>query len=107
MTIGIDTWLSFHARMVALVPRFSKSSVGYKKIFLHFLSNTKERKVANEVLGNDRHERKFYKSIDQWLCQANQVMKHVTTLVNNANVPSIQSQGKFFLTHKIQILFPL
>lgn len=34
----------------------------------------------------------YYKPIDQRLHQANQVMKHVTTLVNDANVPSNQSQ---------------
>lgn len=47
----------------------------------------REKEVANEVLENDRHEQIFYESIDQWLCQANQVMKHVTTLVNDGNVP--------------------
>ena len=72
--------------MLAAIPGFSRTTERYRKKFDIF-KFYKEDKLANSISGNNRHECKFYDSLDQWWYQVGFVLKHVSaTTTNNANV---------------------
>ncbi len=48
-------------------------------------------KLANNILGEEKHECKFYESIDQWWHQTCIVMKHVTTFVDDMKSPQFEN----------------
>lgn len=77
--------------------------------FFAFFKQYKEDKLANEVSWNNIHECKFYKFMDHWWHQAGQVMKHVTTLAKDSDLPSGQSQDNYSRheTNKQQSNLPL
>lgn len=81
---GIDTWVKLHARMVAMIPNFTRSSVACKKKFSSIFKQYKEDKLANGISGNDRRECQFFDSMDEWWHQAGQVMKHVSATTDNS-----------------------
>ena len=72
--------------MLAAIPGFSRTAEACRKKFETVFKSYKEDKLANSVSGNDRHECKFYDSLDQWWHQAGSVMKHVSaTTMNSTN----------------------
>ena len=73
--------------MLATIPGFSCIAEGCRKKFENIFKSYKEDKLANSISGNNRHECKFYDSLDQWWHQARSVLKHVNaTTMDNANV---------------------
>ena len=50
--------------MLAAILTFSHTAEAYRKIFDIVFNSYKEDKLANSVSGNDRHECKFYDSLD-------------------------------------------
>lgn len=78
--------------MVALVLEFSKSSAICKNKSYVFFKKYKENKLVNEILGDHKRECKFYKYMDHWWHQACQIMKHITTLANDGDLPLVQSE---------------
>jgi hypothetical protein len=73
--------------MIVAIPGFSRTAEACRKKFETVFKQYKEDKLANSVSGNDRHECKFYDSIDHWWHQAGSVMKHVsTTTMDNITV---------------------
>ena len=45
---------------------FSRTVEAYQKKFEIFFKSYKENKLVNSISGNDKHECKFYDSLDQW-----------------------------------------
>ena len=73
--------------MLAAIPGFSHTAQGCRKKFENIFKSYKEDKLANSISENNRHECKFYDSLDQWWHQTRSVLKHVTgTTTDNANV---------------------
>ena len=62
---GMDTWIRLQARMLAAFPGFSRTTEGCRKKFENIFKSYKEDKLANSISGNNRHECKFYDSLDQ------------------------------------------
>jgi hypothetical protein len=57
---------STSARMIVVIPRFSRTTEVCRKKFETFFKQYKEEKFANSIPGNDRHKCKFYDAIDHW-----------------------------------------
>ena len=73
--------------MIVAIPEFSRMAEACQKKFEMVFKPYKEDKLANSVLGNDRHECKFYDSIDYWWHQVGSVMKQVSaTTMDNISV---------------------
>ncbi len=66
----IDTWIELYARMLDFVPKFSQTSQTCRKKFEGIYKTYKEEKLVNSILGNNRHESKFYNAIDVWWHQS-------------------------------------
>lgn len=62
--LGINTWLRFHATLLALQPKFNRTSLACKKKFTAIFKAYKEDKMANGISGNDRHESKYYEAMN-------------------------------------------
>ena len=75
---GIDTRTRLHARMVVMLPKFNRSATACRKKHENLFKAHKEDKMANGILGNARHESKFFDAMDEWWHQTGQVMKHVS-----------------------------
>ena len=70
--------------MIAASPGFSRTAEGCRKNFENIF---KSYKLANSISRNNKHECKFYDSLDQWWHQVGSVLKHVNaTTMDNANV---------------------
>ena len=72
--------------MLAIIPRFSRIAEGCRKKFENIFKSYKKDKLANSISGNNKHECKFYDSLDQWWHQAGSVLKHISATTDNANV---------------------
>ncbi len=81
--LGIDTWVRLHARLLAMHPKFNRTSMACKKKFTAIFKSYKEDKMANGISGNDRHESKFFEAMDVWWHQAGQVMKRVSATTDD------------------------
>jgi len=81
--LGNDNWARPHARMLAMVQNFTRSSITCKKKIPYIFKECKEEKLANGVLGNDRHECWFFIAMDEWWHQIGKVMKHVYATTND------------------------
>jgi hypothetical protein len=55
--------MQLQARMVSSIPGFKKSAMECKHKLNTLYKQYREDKVANNILGNDRHDCKFYKSL--------------------------------------------
>ena len=62
--MGVDTWIRLQARMLATIPGFSHTTEGCRKKFEKIFKSYKEDKLANSISGKNRHECKFYDSLD-------------------------------------------
>jgi len=54
----------------------------------------KTNKLANGISRKERHECKFYESIDQWWHQVDIIMKHVTTFANDTRLPQFENNSE-------------
>jgi hypothetical protein len=52
--------------MLVAIPGFSHIAEACRKKFEMVFKSYKEDKLVNSISGNDRHECKFYNSLDQW-----------------------------------------
>ena len=80
---GEDTWLKLHAHLIAVISRLNQIAEACKKKFNSLYKLYKEDKLADGILGSDRHTYKFYDSFDQWH-QIGTIMKHVTASANDS-----------------------
>ncbi len=61
---------------------FSKILISCKQKFNAIYKQYKDDKIANGILGNDRHECPFYDALNSWQHQNGNVMKHVSASAN-------------------------
>jgi hypothetical protein len=92
----VDVWLKLHAHMVATILRFTRTIETCKKKFNLLFKQYKTNKLVNGILGEERHERKFYEPIDQWWHQSSFIMKHVTTFANDMELPQFENNIELF-----------
>ena len=72
--------------MLAAIPGFFCIVEACRKKSQTVFKSYKENKLANLVSENNRHECKFYDSLDQWWHQAGSVIKHMSaTTMNSTN----------------------
>jgi hypothetical protein len=80
--LGVDTWLKLHTQMLVSILGFLRTPIAYKHKFNAIYKQYKDDKVANQTLGNDRHECPFYDALDSWWHQRGDVIKHVSAFAN-------------------------
>ena len=69
------------------IPGFSRMAKACRKKFKSDFKQYKEDKLANSILGNDRHECMFYDSGNHCWHHFGSVMKHVSaTTMDNTSV---------------------
>jgi hypothetical protein len=96
LSIGIDTWIRLHARMVVILPKFNRTNEACRKKFEKIFKAYKGNKMANGISSNDRHESKFYDAVNKWWHQTGQVMHVSTTIAGNMdfhNTSSLEMDG--------------
>jgi len=72
--------------MLASIPGFFRLIEVCWKNFETLFRLYRKENVANSILGNDKHEFKFYDYFYQWWHQASSVMKHVNvTTMDSTN----------------------
>jgi hypothetical protein len=55
-TIGMNTWIKLHVRMVAGIRGFNRTWLSYKKKYKAILKEYRNDKRANEISGTDRKQ---------------------------------------------------
>jgi hypothetical protein len=69
----------------------------------------KENKMANEVLGNDYHECKFYDSMDLWWNPLEVIFKPISTFTNDMDLQCEsmeQVEDGYHIKTKIKAMTP-
>ncbi len=69
----------------------------------------KENKRANEILGNDYHECKFYDSMDLWCNQLGAIFKPISTSTNDMDLQREsmeQVENEYHIETKIEAMTP-
>ncbi|KAG0574894.1 hypothetical protein KC19_VG300500 [Ceratodon purpureus] len=84
LSVGIDTWVRLHARMVVMLPKFNRTVQACRKKFNQVFASYKEDKLANGISDNNPQESKFYDALDRWYHQAGQVFKDVSATTNDS-----------------------
>jgi len=84
--------------MVATIPRFTKTLKTCKKKFNLLFKQYKSNKLAIDISRDERHECKFYESIDQWWHQVGTFMKLVTAFANEMEL--LQCEDNIELVEK-------
>ncbi len=94
-------WATLHAQLLALILSFSKTPLLFKQY--------KENKMANEVLGNDYHECKFYDSMDFWCNQLGVIFKPISIYTNDMDLQHEsmeQVENGYHMKTKIEAMTP-
>lgn len=87
--VGVDSWSNLHARMVASVQGFNRTPVACKRKFNSLYKQYKDDRIANNISNNDRHECKFYASLDNWWHFNGSAVKHVS--INCTTPPTMDT----------------
>jgi hypothetical protein len=68
--------------MLASILGFSRTPIACKWKFYAIYNQYKDGKIVNKISSNDCHQCHFYDALDSWWHRSGNVMKHVSTFVD-------------------------